>query len=75
MPRSKPVIAITVGDPCGIGPEITAKALNNIEIYDKCHPIAISDADVMKQAIEIAKVDLKINSVDSLEDCEYEYGI
>ena len=75
MPRSKPVIAITVGDPCGIGPEITVKALNNIEIYDKCHPIAISDADVMKQAIEIAKVDLKINSVDSLEDCEYEYGI
>lgn len=72
---SKPIIAITVGDPGGIGPEITAKALNKPEIYDKCNPVVISDADVMKQAAEIAKVNIKINPVDALEDCKYEYGI
>ena len=74
MQKTKPVIAITVGDPCGIGPEITAKALSNAEIYDMCCPVAISDADVMRQAVEIAKVNLKINSVENLEDCKYEYG-
>ena len=75
MLRTKPIIAITVGDPCGIGPEITAKALNKAEIYDKCHPAVISDADVMRQAVEIAKADVKINPVETLEDCKYEYGI
>ncbi|NLN41541.1 MAG: 4-hydroxythreonine-4-phosphate dehydrogenase PdxA, partial [Clostridiales bacterium] len=74
MENAKPVIAITVGDPCGIGPEITAKALSNSEIYNKCRPVAISDADVMSQAVEIAKANLKINSVDTLKDCKYEYG-
>lgn len=75
MIETKPTIAITVGDPCGIGPEITAKALSLPEIYDKCNPIVISDANVMRQAVDIAKVNIKINSVDALEDCKYEYGI
>lgn len=75
MLKAKPIIAITVGDPCGIGPEITVKSLNNAEIYDKCHPVVISDADVMRQAVEIAKADVKINPVETLEDCKYEYGI
>jgi len=75
MPKTRPVIAITVGDPCGIGPEITAKALNKPEIYDICNPLVISDADVMEQAVEIAKVDLQINSVESLRNCKYAYGV
>jgi len=74
MLKVKPVIAITVGDPCGIGPEITAKALSLPEIYDKCNPVAISDADVMRQAVKIANVDLKINPVEKLADCKYELG-
>jgi 4-hydroxythreonine-4-phosphate dehydrogenase len=74
MIETKPTIAITVGDPCGIGPEITAKALSLPEIYDKCNPIVISDANVMRQAVDIAKVDLKINPVKNLDDCKYELG-
>ena len=35
----KPVIAITLGDPGGIGPEITIKALANKQIYKYCTPI------------------------------------
>ena len=32
----RPILGISVGDPGGIGPEITAKALNLKEIYDIC---------------------------------------
>ena len=31
---TQPVIAITLGDPCGIGPEVVAKALSLKEIHD-----------------------------------------
>jgi 4-hydroxythreonine-4-phosphate dehydrogenase len=75
MSSKKPIVAITVGDPCGIGPEITAKALSEAEIYNKCNPVVIGDAEVMKQAVKIAKVNMKINPVTNLEDCKYEHGI
>ena len=29
----KPIIAITIGDPAGIGPEVTAKALAHDEVW------------------------------------------
>ena len=41
-----------MGDPASIGPEISLKALNNKDIYDRCRPVIIGDASVMKKAIE-----------------------
>lgn len=55
----KPLIAITVGDPGGIGPEITAKALALPEIYEICRPVVISDIRLFQAAVEIARGNLK----------------
>lgn len=44
----KPVIAITMGDPSGIGPEIIIKALRDPDIYKKCSPIVIGSETVLK---------------------------
>jgi 4-hydroxy-L-threonine phosphate dehydrogenase PdxA len=41
-----------MGDPAGIGPEITVRALNRKETYEKCRPIVTGDAAIMKQALE-----------------------
>ena len=40
---SKPRIAITLGDPSGIGPEIVAKAVRDPEVLSLCEPIVIGD--------------------------------
>ncbi|MCH7787044.1 MAG: 4-hydroxythreonine-4-phosphate dehydrogenase PdxA, partial [Chloroflexi bacterium] len=37
----KPFVAITMGDPSGIGPEVTAKALLDQRVYEKCRPFVI----------------------------------
>ena len=55
-------------------PEITVKALDIAEIYDKCSPIVIGDADVMRQAVQIANTDIKIKAVDTVDKCKYQYG-
>jgi 4-phospho-D-threonate 3-dehydrogenase / 4-phospho-D-erythronate 3-dehydrogenase len=47
----KPVIGISMGDPAGIGPEICAKALSQIVLYDRCRPLVVGDAAVMREAI------------------------
>ncbi|MDN5344803.1 MAG: 4-phospho-D-threonate 3-dehydrogenase / 4-phospho-D-erythronate 3-dehydrogenase [Clostridia bacterium] len=71
---SRPLIAITVGDPCGIGPEITAKALARPEIYAQCRPMAVADAGLMCEAIKIAGVNLGVRAVASPAAGRYEYG-
>jgi 4-hydroxythreonine-4-phosphate dehydrogenase len=70
----KPVIGITMGDPASIGPEIAAKVLADQSVYDLCNPIIIGDAAVMRQALDTAGVDLKINAVQHMTDAIYQYG-
>ncbi len=59
-------IAITIGDPSGIGSEITAKALS--KKFDGVLPIVIGNYDVLADGIRIAKADLKINKIDNVDD-------
>ena len=48
----KPILAITMGDPAGIGPEIIVKALSRQQTYEQCRPIITGDAKVMQWAVE-----------------------
>lgn len=46
-----PTLAITLGDPSGIGPEITAKALLSKGIYKVCRPVVVGDIRFLKPFI------------------------
>jgi len=70
----KPIIGISVGDPNGIGPEITAKALSLEEIYEICCPLVISDLELMKEAVRIANVSLKLNRIKNPQEGKCELG-
>ncbi|HMK51137.1 MAG TPA: 4-hydroxythreonine-4-phosphate dehydrogenase PdxA, partial [Thermodesulfobacteriota bacterium] len=58
--NEKPFVAITMGDPAGIGPEIIVKALGLARKWIHRHviPVVVGDAQVMAQAAHIAKSDL-----------------
>ena len=49
----KPLVAITMGDPAGIGPEVTAKALLNQSVYEKCRPFVIGSAAAIEYALQL----------------------
>lgn len=68
------IIAIPMGDPAGIGPEITMKSLTKQEIYDVCKPLVIGDTAVIKKAIEIVEANLEVNEVSSPTEGKYELG-
>ncbi|MBT9780095.1 4-hydroxythreonine-4-phosphate dehydrogenase PdxA [Clostridium sp. MCC353] len=73
---NRPVIGITMGDPAGIGPEITVKALADPKIYETCRPVVIGDASVMEQAAAIVRKEgITIHPVQELSEAVYEYGI
>lgn len=71
----KPVIGITMGDPAGIGPEITRKVFARGTIFDRCRPLVIGDASVMEQAEKFVGEDgLKIHAVSSPAEALYQRG-
>ena len=72
--KMKPIIGISVGDPAGIGPEITAKALADPDIYRLCRPLAVAESAMMRNAVAFSGLDLKINSVDRPDQGIYEPG-
>lgn len=74
MTAMREIIAIPMGDPAGIGPEITMKSLTKKEIYDVCKPLVVGDAKVLAKAIEIVNADLKINEVQTPAEGKYELG-
>ncbi len=46
----KPRLAITMGDPAGVGPEIIAKALHRKEILDLCSPVIVGSEHILQRA-------------------------
>ena len=55
--RSLPRIAITMGDPAGIGPEVVLKAVAEEEIQRVCIPVIIGDAQLLAHTAR--KLDLQ----------------
>ncbi len=70
----KPIIAITMGDPASIGPEIAIKALLEEKIHTICKPLLVGDVKVFEQIIVLLKLKAKINTVDKVADAKFELG-
>ena len=49
MIKVKPRIALTMGDPAGVGPEICLRALADVELQDECQLIVFGDAAVLER--------------------------
>ena len=70
----KPIIAITMGDPAGIGPEIAVKALLQKNIHEMCKPLIVGDAAVFEQITGLLKLPAKINAINKVADAEFKRG-
>src|SRR5215213_3642378 len=71
---SLPIIAITMGDPASIGPEIAVKALLEKKIYAICRPLIIGDALVISDIIDRLKMNVRVNAVTKVADAEFQLG-
>ena len=62
---TRPTVAVTMGDPAGIGPEITARALAQREVREACNPVVLGDPRLMFRAMELVGAGLTIRTVQS----------
>lgn len=68
----KPLIAIPIGDPAGIGPEIVVKSIANKDVFQAARCVVIGDKKVMEDAIEFTGIPLKINIISKLDEAVFE---
>ena len=61
---SKPTIAVTMGDPAGIGPEIVVRALGETAVRDCCDPVVVGDPRIFAKAVELVKSPLRVRTVE-----------
>lgn len=71
----RPLIAIPIGDPAGIGPEIVVKAIINKDVLQAARCVVIGDKNIIEDAIGFTKVPLKVNVIELSEDGIYEEGV
>lgn len=61
----KPLIALTMGDPAGVGPEIIAGIWPDPRVHALCRPIVIGDVHPIRRAIELRGVPVEVATVES----------
>ena len=72
--ENRPVVAITMGDPAGIGPEVIAKALASESLYETCRPVVIGDLSAMRDIMTTIKSSAKLHAISSPDEASGQAG-
>ena len=71
----KALLAITMGDASGSGPEIITKALAEPEVRKLCRPVVIGDAEAMKAAFTFTGAPGEVKAIGNLTEAGFQDGI
>lgn len=73
--KYRPLLAITMGDAAGSGPEIVTKALVDLQTRAVCRPVVIGDAATMRAALKVTGVLGEIRAIEKLSEALFRNGI
>ena len=67
----KPIIGLMLGDVTGIGPEVAVKLLADPSAQDEARILVVGDVRVLQLGMADAKVQLKINVVENIDEIDW----
>lgn len=70
----RPLVGITLGDPAGVGPEITLRALGERDIYEVARPLVVGDRMALERASAALGLPIAINEVAKPAGGRFELG-
>jgi 4-hydroxythreonine-4-phosphate dehydrogenase len=73
--KHKPLIAITLGDPAGIGPEVIVGAWTETVVHEWCRPMIVGHPGVVRRAIELWQTDLHVQEISSPDEAEPSHDV
>ena len=71
---NRPVIALTMGDAAGIGPEVIVKAAAKHDLGAFCTPVVVGDLARLRQAAALCDVDIELEKLDTPRNARAERG-
>lgn len=71
---TRPIVAITMGDASGIGPEIIMKALARADVYALCRPLVVGDANRLREAGRLVGVSPEVAALSEPSGAGYALG-
>ena len=71
----KPLIGVPMGDPAGVGAEITVKSLLDKKVTDVAKVIVVGDKGVMEQAIAVCRATASLRTLEKPGDAVDEEGV
>src|SRR5947208_14963890 len=73
-PLSPPLMALTLGDPAGVGPEIVLKAAADPETFRLCRPLAVGPAAVAAEQARALKLPVSVHTVAAVGEAQFRPG-
>ncbi|CAA9426674.1 MAG: 4-hydroxythreonine-4-phosphate dehydrogenase [uncultured Rubrobacteraceae bacterium] len=67
-------VAVTLGDPAGIGPEIIAGTFTGKGFQDENRAFVIGDTGILRRAVDLMGLPLGVNEIEKPEEALYEPG-
>ena len=67
------LVAVTLGDPAGIGPEIVAKTFADLDAPDNA--VVVGDEAILKRAVDLLGLDLRVNVIEAPKEGNFEPGV
>ena len=71
----RPLLAVTMGDPAGVGPEVCVKAFNKGSIHTSVRPFVVGNRTSLAQALVETNIDCEIRTIVSLDDVAPAIGV
>ncbi len=56
----KPIVAVTMGDPAGVGPEVIVKAMGEPWVQESCRPLVIGDVTALRREMDLLNLRLSL---------------
>ena len=63
----KPRLAITMGDPAGVGAEVCIKTLQRLAVFEQAQPFVVGSVACLAQAMAQADIDLPMRRIESID--------
>ncbi|MBI3979633.1 MAG: 4-hydroxythreonine-4-phosphate dehydrogenase PdxA [Chloroflexi bacterium] len=71
----RPLLAITMGDAAGIGPEVVARTMAEPDVFERCCPFVIGSVEVLRWAAGVAGAALDIRRIGAPEEAICRPGV
>jgi 4-hydroxythreonine-4-phosphate dehydrogenase len=61
-----PLLAVTMGDPAGVGPEVVVRAWADPRVHAACRAVAVGRPEILQRAVSLVGGEAEVVTVDSL---------